>query len=193
MKFNKNNGLQNFDIVTGVSLGKENKYFFNGQYGIVGKDFTPLAFSKNAFLFTKVVFVGYGISVNKDSLKWDDYKGLDVSGKWVMILRGHPELSNADSRFNEFVDQRDKALLASDKGAAGVIFVTPVEINKTDELVSLNYDKSPSVANLPVINITRKMANQILSNDTSHTIEKLEITINKLKDLTAFQIPKNYW
>ena len=190
LKFNKNNGLQNFDIVTGVSLGKENKYFFNGQYGIVGKDFTPLAFSKNAFLFTKVVFVGYGISVNKDSLKWDDYKGLDVSGKWVMILRGHPELSNADSRFNEFVDQRDKALLASDKGAAGVIFVTPVEINKTDELVSLNYDKSPSVANLPVINITRKMANQILSNDTSHTIEKLEITINKTKRPNSFQIPE---
>ena len=190
LKTIKNNGLQSFDIVTGVSLGKENKYFFNGQYGELGKDFTPLAFSKNAFLFTKVVFVGYGISANKDSLKWDDYKGIDVSGKWVMILRGHPELSNADSRFNEFAEQRDKALLASDKGAAGVIFVTPVEIEKTDELHTLSYDKSPSVSNLPVVNITRKMANLILANDTNRSIEKLETTINKTKKPNSFQIPE---
>jgi len=186
----KNNGLQDFEIVSGVSLGKENKYFFNGQYGEVGKDFSPLAFSKNAFLFTKIVFLGYGISVNKDSLKWDDYKGMDVSGKWVLILRGHPELNNADSRFNEFADQRDKALLASDKGAAGVIFVTPVEIGKTDELVALNYDKSPSVANIPVINITRKMANLLLANDSTQTIEKLETAINKTKKTKSFQIPE---
>ncbi len=190
LKMLKDNGFQNFDIVTGVSLGKENKYFFNGQYGEVGKDFTPLAFSKSTFLFTKIVFVGYGISVNKDSLKWDDYKGIDVSGKWVIILRGHPELSNADSKFNEYVDQRDKVLLASDKGAAGVIFVTPVEINKTDELVSLNYDKSPSVSNLPVISITRKMANQLLADDKNTTIEVLETTINKTKKSNSFQIPE---
>jgi hypothetical protein len=188
LKMIKNNGLQNYEIVTGVSLGKENKYFYNTQYGEVGKDFIPLSYSKNAFLCTKIIFVGYGLSINKDSLKWDDYKGVDVSGKWVLVLRGHPELKNNDSKFNEFVDQRGKALTAADKGAAGVIFVTPVEISKDDELIPLKNNEGASAATIPVINITRKLANQLLADANKGTIEELETTINKTKKPNSFLI-----
>ncbi len=188
LKFKNDNGLQNYEIVTGVSLGKENEFSFNGQNSEIGKDFIPLSFSKNAFLSAKIVFVGYGLSINKDSLKWDDYKGIDVSGKWVMIMRGHPELAKNESSFNEYVSQRDKALLASDKGAAGVIFVTPVEINKSDELIPLKGDENPSAANLPIINITRKMANQLLANTKKEKIEELEASINKKKQSNSFLI-----
>ena len=35
-----------------------------------------------------VVFVGYGI--NAPELKWNDYAGVDVRGKWVMIMVNDP-------------------------------------------------------------------------------------------------------
>ena len=188
LKFPKDNGYQDFELVTGASTGSENQFFFNGKYGVLGKDFTPLAFTKNAFLFTKMTFVGYGLSIKTDSLNWDDYKGIDVTGKWAVILRGHPELSKTESRFNEYSDERSKVLLATDKGASGVIFVTPTELSKTDELMTLNYDKSPAIADIPVVNITRKMMDTIIKDDKYHHIAELEAEINKTKKSNSFQL-----
>lgn len=188
LKFQKDNGYQDFELVTGASTGSENQFFFNGKYGVLGKDFTPLAFSKSAFLYSKMTFVGYGLSIKNDSLIWDDYKGIDVSGKWVIILRGHPELNKTDSRFNEFSDERSKVLIANDKGASGVIFVTPTELSKSDDLMTLNYDKSPAIADIPVVNVSRKMIDTLLKNDKNLNIAELEAEINKTKKSKSFQL-----
>jgi len=188
LKFFKDNGYQDFELITGTSLGKDNKFFFNGKYGIVGKDFIPMAFTKNTFLYTKLCFVGYGLSIKADSLQWDDYKGIDVNGKWVIILRGHPELSKTDSKFNEFSDERSKVLMAEDKGASGVIFVSPFEMDKTDELMPLNYDKSPAIASIPVVNVTRSMMDSIIKDDKNRNIADLEKLINKTMKSNSFQL-----
>jgi len=39
-----------------------------------------------------IVFVGYGIVAPE--YKWDDYKGIDVKGKAVVILAGDPRILN---------------------------------------------------------------------------------------------------
>jgi Zn-dependent M28 family amino/carboxypeptidase len=41
-----------------------------------------------------VVFVGYG--VNAPELKWNDYAGVDVKGKWVMIMVNDPPAPTAE-------------------------------------------------------------------------------------------------
>ncbi len=181
-------GFQDFELITKASLGKKNNLYFMGVKGVSAKDFTPLAFSKNALLNTKIVFAGYGLTVKTDSLDWDDYKGIDVKGKWVMMLKGHPELSNNESKFNDYADERTKVLAAEDKGASGVIFITPVEMDKEDVLMPLNYDKSPSQANVPVVNITRILADTILSLSKKEKIEDLEKKINKTKKSISFMI-----
>ena len=74
--------------------------------------------------------------IKTDTFTWDDYNGKDVKGKWALILRGEPE--NRDI-FMDHSRDRDKILLAKDKGAAGVIFVSgndydpfgPIFRNKT--------------------------------------------------------------
>ena len=54
----------------------------------LNKDFQPLANNFSAEMrFSEVVFAGYGIV---DSDKRDDYTGLKVNGKLVMILDGIP-------------------------------------------------------------------------------------------------------
>ncbi len=181
-------GFQDFELITKASLGKKNNLYFMGVKGVAAKDFTPLAFSKNALLNTKIVFAGYGLTVKTDSINWDDYKGVDVKGKWVMLLKGHPELSNNESKFNDYADERTKVLAAEDKGASGVIFITPVELDKSDELMPLNYDKSPSLANIPVINITRKLADTILTLSKKEKIADIEKKINTTKKSISFMI-----
>src|SRR6185295_9202494 len=43
---------------------------------------------------TDVIFVGYGIQAPE--LNWDDYKGLDVRGRTVMILVNDPPATAAE-------------------------------------------------------------------------------------------------
>jgi len=56
-----------------------------------------------------VVFAGYGFDIDQDSLKWKDYNGVDVKGKWVMIFRGDPELDNTESKFIPYGDNKGKS------------------------------------------------------------------------------------
>ncbi|MEI6901460.1 MAG: hypothetical protein WCL00_16410, partial [Bacteroidota bacterium] len=98
------NGFQYFEIVSDVTLGDKNSLTFPGFDGTVKKDFIPLAYSSNAELNKPVVFVGYGFDIDSDSLKWKDYDGVDVKGKWVMIFRADPELDNMESKFIPYTE-----------------------------------------------------------------------------------------
>ena len=77
-------------------------------------------------------------TLNNDSLKWNDYKGIDVKGKWVMILRADPEPDNTRSAYIPFSGDRDKALLAKDMGAAGVLLVSGPAFDPEDKFESLS-------------------------------------------------------
>jgi hypothetical protein len=80
------------------------------------------------------VFVGYGITA-KD-LKYDDYAGIDVKDKVVIVLRHEPQQNNPHSEFNgtqhsPYAPYARKVSNAYEHGAAAVIFVTDdFEINK---------------------------------------------------------------
>ncbi|HZY25960.1 MAG TPA: hypothetical protein VFE71_09060, partial [Bacteroidales bacterium] len=84
-------GFQRFKVTKRVVAGKDNHLSINGIDYLNNKDFMPFSFSSNNGLESDVVFTGYGFNINSDSLKWNDYDGVDVKGKWVMILRGDPE------------------------------------------------------------------------------------------------------
>jgi hypothetical protein len=86
-------------------------------------------------LTAPVVFVGYGIQ--EESLKFDEYKNLDVEGKFVMMLSEAPGKDDPESPFNKgdlkkkyYPERRrmrrmtdPKTKLATDLGAVGVLLV----------------------------------------------------------------------
>ncbi|HOH25337.1 MAG TPA: hypothetical protein PKY68_09685, partial [Bacteroidales bacterium] len=78
----------------------------------------PFAFSSGSSGESEIIFAGYGFSINEDSLKWNDYKGIDVREKWVLVLRADPDTDKPDSPFIPYSSDRGKALLARDLGAA---------------------------------------------------------------------------
>ena len=166
------NSFQYFDVVTSISAGKNNAFRFEDFEGEAEKDFIPLSFSENGNVTTSVIFAGYGFDITTDSISWNDYSGLDVTGKWVMVLRGDPE-DNPHGIFSEHNSLRKKTLIARDHGAAGILFLSGPEFDETDELIPLVYDQSQSGSAIHAIHIKRSVANRIIK-ESGYTISQLE-------------------
>ena len=172
-------GLQRFKVTKRVLPGKDNSLSINGINFIADKDFTPMGFSSNSGLEAEVIFAGYGFNINGDSLKWNDYNSIDVKGKWVMILRGDPEIENTKSPFIPFSGDRDKALLAKDMGAAGALMVSGPAFDPQDTFESLN--PNDFSVGIPVLRIKKEVADIILSKSktTIAAFEKKRIDTRK--------------
>ena len=180
------NGFQKFGLVTSAEIGAGNKLTVNGSDFEVEKFFLPYAFSANTSISTGVVFAGYGLEVDRDTLQWDDYKGIDVNGKWVLALQGDPDLENQQSPYIEFSSERSKALFATDNNAAGLILVAGKKYREKDELSSLVFDKNSARYSIPIIEVTREVANKMLGGKT--TVEALEAEMDSLKKPLSLKI-----
>lgn len=154
-------GLQPFSIVTDIKPGPSNRLTFNNTELEMDSDFRPFSFSVNGEAEGEVIFAGYGFQIDQDSLKWDDYRSLDVKNKLVMLLRGAPETQGGASPYINFSEDRGKALLAADLGASGVILVSGEESGGKDELEELQGRQHP--INIPVIQLTRSAADRFLA------------------------------
>jgi aminopeptidase YwaD len=181
-------GFQYFDVVTDVTLGERNAFSVNGTEGVLKKTWIPLAFSSPGSVEAGVAFAGYGFNIDSDSLKWNDYSGLDAKGKWVMVFRADPDLDNSDSKFIPFSDVRTKVLTAKDNGAAGILLVSPAGLDKEDKLMPLVVENNEVTAGIPVIHIKRDLANEILKS-TGFTADSLENLIARNKTPKSFVVP----
>ena len=93
----------------------------------LGLDFQPLAAGGSAtFKNVPLVFVGYGITAPEKH--WDDYAGVDVEGKAVIVLRHQPRWGDPHSPFGQEASRhalfRAKISNAFEHGAAAVLFCT---------------------------------------------------------------------
>ena len=92
----------------------------------LGENLSPLSIGGSASFDAPLVFVGYGITSKEH--EYDEYDGLDVEGKIVLILRKEPQQSNPHSAFDGTEPTRHawfatKVSNAFEHGAAGVIMV----------------------------------------------------------------------
>ncbi|MBN2681252.1 MAG: M28 family peptidase [Bacteroidales bacterium] len=182
--------LQPFTILVDVEPGQYNSLEFGEKKFKLEKDFIPLSFSANLTLATEAVFVGYGFDVEQDNFKWNDYENANCKNKWVIVLKGFPEIKG-ENPLTAFARLRNKVTVAKDYGAAGVIFVSGVKYEKQDVLSGIFYDRIGADSGIPVIQITRKTANTILGgiSDTLK-IEVLEKQIDESKKPIVFDVSK---
>lgn len=172
------NGFQYFNLVASAELGEGNTLTVGEKSFAAKSDFLPYAFSANTTVNAQVVFTGYGLEVDKDTIKWNDFNGVDVTGKWILALQGDPDLDNPNSPFLEFSSERAKGLTAADKNAAGIILVAGPKFSEKDELSSLFFDKNSSRFSIPVLQVSRAVANEILAS-SGETVELLEAKMNE--------------
>ncbi|MBI5366953.1 MAG: M20/M25/M40 family metallo-hydrolase [Planctomycetes bacterium] len=89
-----------------------------------GKDFVPLVFTPNGRASGPLVFAGYGISA--PDAGYDDYAGLDVQGKIVLVLTHAPREGDAEGPFRtparaRLATEAAKARAAEERGAVAVL------------------------------------------------------------------------
>ena len=119
--------FENFQITTGTAYGHRNTLTIDNRKLTIDADFEPLSISLAAQVDGPLVFAGYGITA--PDKQWDDYTGLDVKGKIVVVLRHEPQEMDPDSRFDgknmtSHATFLNKAINARLHGARAVLFIT---------------------------------------------------------------------
>lgn len=175
LKLMGENGYQFMDIILDQKPGANNSLTINGAEQKYDVNFTTLPFSTTGSLDAQVVFVGYGFKLNNEKILWNDYQAVDVTNKWVLILRGDPEPDSLNSVFISQSSDRTKTLIAKDMGAKGVILVSGNNFDPKDKLQGMSerdFDQG-----IPVIHVKRDVANAILADKGK--IEDFEKQLNK--------------
>jgi len=91
------------------------RIYFAGR----GRDFHPNSGTGSGIVKGQIAFVGYGIVSEENG--WDDYAGLDVSGKIVMMMPGVPKPLSEELKKEKPLEKKLKTAIA--KGASGVIIM----------------------------------------------------------------------
>ncbi len=132
----------------------------------VEKDLRPLSFTANGEVSGEVLFAGYGLFVpGKGGEGYDSYAGLDATNKIVLVLRYVPEEVAPKRRqeLNRYAGLRYKAMLARERGAKAVLFVTGPNSPNAGELAGLSFDSSLAGSGIVGVSISSNVASAILS------------------------------
>ena len=133
----------------------------------IEKDYTPFSFSVTNRAAAELVFAGYGITAPDHG--WDDYAGLDVKGKIVLVVRHEPRVDEDGKVFDGKRHTRHayfttKVARAQELGAAGVVIVSnPKVLEEGDPLFGSTGDRSPA-AKIPVVHVKLAVAEAWLAS-----------------------------
>ena len=179
--------FQKFPFVSGARPGSKNSLTItrggSAHTFVYDETFRTLAFSSDTSLSGELVFAGYGIT--DTAQKYDDYAGLDVRGKIVVLLRFSPKGDDPHSPFVLHSSLRAKTFNAREHGATGVIFVTgPLDAEKP-ELASFSFDQGVSSSGIPVMSLTWAALDSVLSGD-GRSIRSVQEGINGAQQPASF-------
>lgn len=106
-------------IDPGSTLSDPSKSLWRAPY-----DFVPLVSSENGSVEAEVVFAGYGLKLPEKKI--DDYAGLDVKDKIVVVLRDLPDdlKEQKDKEINSKAALRYKVYQARELGAKAIILIS---------------------------------------------------------------------
>ena len=163
--------FQEFPFMEKLELGNNTLTFLvDGKEKSVelSKDFTALGFTDNMNANGNIVFAGYGITA-KD-LNYDDYAGIDVKNKIVVVFRNHPDMKSPHSKFDQYSSLRYKATTARDNGASAIIFVNTKD-NKEDVLIEFKYDNASKIKDISAVSVKRESLSFIPLLDLQNQID----------------------
>ncbi len=198
-----------------VNLGDSNSLKIRTKDSVITlkikDDFIPFDASGATSLRGKeIVFVGYGISAPE--LGYDDYAGIDVKGKIVVVLRGAPKANDTNSMFSfkkggiRFMSHETKANSAIKNGAVGMIVFSNTRTSHVlrasgfpwpslfpkmaaDALpLKLKTQTDLPTANFPIIHCGEQVAIALFG--TVDNLKTTQITIDTLLKPSSFPLPK---
>jgi hypothetical protein len=197
--------FQEFAIPGPAALGapENNRLAFSGE-GLpplkLQENYCPLSLGSSGKFEGEVVFVGFGITAPE--FEYDDYAGMDVEGKVVIVLRREPQQSDPKSRFNgtqnsEYAYFTAKELNASLHKVAALILVNDTESAESgtgDRIMQVSEAGAAlAKSKVPTIFCSRSVIDPLVKKSTGKSLSELQSEIDSsgtpksvaLKDLRA--------
>lgn len=163
-------------------------------------DVVPFGFGGSSVVDAPVVFVGYGITTGEEDkkagLSHDDYAGVDVKGKVVVILRFVPRHSRGGDPFggrrSPHAALASKLRNARDHGAAAAVLLTPPSPRGTqkvqegtegqeDDIYGLAHRASPRQPTLPALLARTEIVSDLFrerGKDLSSVVAEIDETLS---------------
>ena len=146
--------------------------------GEIGKDFVLRGFTGSNSFTLPVVFCGYGIS--RPDLHYDDYEGINVKNKIVIVFKQNPKWKNDDKDWGTNYP-REKSLVAKKHGAKGILFISLPNDAKPQPLIgSVMHGEGEQPIDFPQLHISLDAANTLLSK-TGFSISDCQTKIDEKK------------
>lgn len=170
-------------ILTANIGGVEHRYVFNQDFRWSRQSLSP------ASACGGIVFAGYGI--NAPEYGYNDFAGIEVKGKVVLVLGREPQASDPNSKFMGTLDTYhafnwEKLEELRRRGAAGLLLVqdrvrrdvkqTPASSPRPGG--GLEFALAGQMWNIPTFSITREVADQLLA-PSGKTTDALQDEIDR--------------
>jgi hypothetical protein len=149
-----------------------------------------------------LVFAGYGVSAPE--FDYDDFKGVDVAGKVVMVLTHEPQETDPSSRFKgrfHTVHAYNwwKPEVIRQRGAAAILMVQEAIVHRPPRVPSgptnaqVRTDRPGHALtspfwDLPMFTITRRVADELLA-PWGQTIDQLQTEIDRAGTPKSMPVP----
>jgi hypothetical protein len=152
----------------------------------IGEQFQPQSIGSNGHFDAPIVFAGYGITAQEDTLKYDDFAGLDVKGKVVIVLRKEPQMNDPDSPFDgtspsQYALFTAKQINAATHGVAALIFINDATTDEASPGMLLPVGGSGSALTkeqVPTLFLQRPLVESWLA-DANINLGEIEKEIDK--------------
>jgi hypothetical protein len=186
--------FQKFDITVGAEFGSKNSLQVSRVAKTKDKDFVTIPLSSSGTYEGPLVFAGYGIT--SETLRWDDYAGIDVKGKAVLVFRHDPEEANAASRFSRdpatpstFIN---KVRNAQVHGARAILFITDPNNhpNEPDAVGKATADLEFRDMSILAMQVTRESV-QPLFEKMGKSIPAVQTAIDRDQKPQPFEFPNS--
>lgn len=173
-----NTWFQPFELIAGLTIGSRNVLVLReGERAVrftLGVSYFPLSATSNEspdglsadLKELPVVFAGYGISAPR--LNYDDYAGLEVNDKAVLVFSHEPQEMDANSRLNGRQPLPEttlyaKAQAARSRGARALVVVTdPAHQTEQADFKMFAVDPDAEDLGIPVLRVRRDDAASLI-------------------------------
>ena len=188
---------QPFSVVTGARLKADNSFTIGTGNDskneiTINRDFVPYSFSASGQVSAPLVFAGYGITA--DEFHYDDYAGIDVKDKVVVVLR-YEAASFAQKNGNHGLTQHSqlisKAINARNHGAKAVVVLNgKLGDGEEDLLTRFGSVSGPENVGIVTVQVKNAVAEPWFQS-AGKSLKDVQDQINSSTKPASFALPES--